>query len=139
MTVLMETATRTTRTQPRDNTLVHFEIPASNPEKLRAFYEKLLSWKFNKMPAGTMDYWMISHKDAAKDETMGGLYKRTMGETGFINYFGVVNIDQSIAKATSLGARVVHAKEEIPNMGFFAILQDPDNNTFALFQSAGRR
>ncbi len=136
--VLMVAPTPTTRPQLREHTLVHFEIPSSDPAKLTRFYEQLLSWKFNKMPAGTMDYWMISHKDAAKNETIGGLYKRTMGETGFINYFSVINIDQSLAKATSLGAKVVHAKEEIPQMGFFAILQDPDNNTFALFQSAGR-
>ncbi len=117
---------------------MHFEIPAADPARVRGFYEQLFNWKFNKMPAGDMDYWMISQKDAAENETMGGLYKWTMGETGFINYFGVANIDQTLAKATSLGAKVVHAKEEIPNMGHFAILQDPDNNTFALFQSTRR-
>ena len=81
-----------------------------------------------------MEYWLISHKDAGPNETMGGLYKRTMGEIGLVNYFSVVNIDQSLAKAASLGANVVRGKQEIPNIGWFAILQDPDNNTFALFQ-----
>ena len=138
MLVLMVESTATTRPQFREHNLVHFEIPSSDPAKLTRFYEQLLSWKFNKMPAGAMDYWMISHKDAAKNETMGGLYKRTMGETGFINYFSVANIDKSLTKATSLGAKVIHAKEEIPQMGFFAIVQDADNNTFALFQSANR-
>lgn len=85
-------------------------------------------------PSGNMDYWLISHKDAGENETMGGLYKRTMGEMGFVNYFGVVDLEQSLAKATSLGATVVKGKQEIPNIGWFAILQDPDNNTFALFQ-----
>ena len=89
------------------------------------------------MPTGDMDYWLISHKDAGENETMGGLYKRTMGETGFVNYFGVANLDLSLAKAESLGAKVVREKQEIPNIGWFAILQDPDNNTFALFQGKG--
>src|SRR5439155_484751 len=44
---------------------------------------------------------------------MGGLYKKTMGETGFLNHFSVVNIDQSLAKATNLGAKVAKGKEEI--------------------------
>ena len=57
-----------------------------------------------------------------------------MEEVGFVNYFGVSNLDQSLAKAASLGARVIKGKQEIPNIGWFAILQDPDNNTFALFQ-----
>jgi predicted enzyme related to lactoylglutathione lyase len=134
----MEAATTTTRPQLKEHTLVHFEIPVNDPAKLSRFYEQLFSWKFTKMPTGEMDYWMISHKDAAQNETMGGLYKRTMGEIGFVNYFSVVNIDQSLTKATSLGGNVIKGKTEIPNMGYFAILQDPDNNTFALFQSSGR-
>ena len=138
MRFLMEAAATTTRLQPREHTLVHFEIPASDPAKVSQFYEQLFGWKFNKMPAGDMDYWLISHKDAPENETMGGLYKKMMGETGFVNYFSVVNIDQSLAKATDLGAKVVRGKEEIPNIGWFAIVQDPDNNTFAFFQSSGR-
>ena len=134
--ILMEAATTTTRPQPKAHTLVHFEIPVNDPAKLSNFYEQLFGWKFNKMPgSGEMDYWLISHKDADENETMGGLYKRVMGEIGFVNYFSVVNIDQSLAKATSLGATVVKGKQEIPGIGHFAILQDPDNNTFAFFQS----
>lgn len=118
------------------HTIVHFEIPVNDPAKLSHFYEELFNWKFNKMPdpSGQMDYWLISHKDAAPNETMGGLYKRTMGETGFVNYIGVENLDASLVKAASLGANVVKEKTEIPNIGWFAILQDPDKNTFALFQ-----
>jgi len=134
----MEAATTTTRPQPRESTLVHFEIPTSEPEKIARFYEQLFNWKIAKVPMGPMDYWLISHKDAGENETMGGLYKKTMGETGFLNHFSVVNIDQSLAKATNLGAKVAKGKEEIPNIGWFAILQDPDNNTFALFQASGR-
>jgi len=133
----MEAATTTTRPQPKEHTLVHFEIPADSPEKVAQFYEQLFGWKFNKMPGGDMDYWLISHKDAGENETMGGLYKKTMGEAGFLNYFSVVNIDQALAKATDLGAKLVKGKQEIPNVGWFAILQDPDNNGFALFQGKG--
>lgn len=136
----MSTTTTTTRpAQPKLHTLVHFEIPSNDPQKMQRFYEELFGWKFNKMPGSDgMDYWLISHKDAGPNESMGGLYKKTMGETGYINYFNVANIDQSIAKATSLGATIVKGKEEIPTIGHFAILQDPDKNTFAFFQSSGR-
>jgi predicted enzyme related to lactoylglutathione lyase len=132
----MEAATQTARPQPRNHTLVHFEVPVNDPAKLSEFYAQLFEWKFTKMPdpSGQMDYWLISHKDAGENETMGGMYKRTMGEVGFVNYFGVANLDLALAKAESLGANVVKEKAEIPNVGWFAILQDPDKNTFALFQ-----
>ncbi len=85
-----------------------------------------------------MDYWLISHKDAAEGDTLGGLFKRNAPNQQFLNHFSVKSIDQSAAKATSLGAKVVMAKQEIPNIGYTAILTDPDGNTFALFQSTGR-
>jgi predicted enzyme related to lactoylglutathione lyase len=135
----MEASATVTRQQPKEHTLVHFEIPASDPSKIARFYEQLFGWKFTKWEGGTMDYWLISHKDATTpDDTLGGLYKRNTPQEQFLNYFLVNNIDQSVTKATGLGAKVTMAKQEIPNIGWFAVLADPDGNTFALYQSKGR-
>src|SRR5438105_14855442 len=61
---LMEAATTTTRPQPRESTLVHFEIPTNEPDNIASFYEQLFSCKIAKVPMGPMDYWLICHKDA---------------------------------------------------------------------------
>ncbi len=43
-----------------DRSIVHFEIPANNPEKLLEFYKNLFGWKIEKMSMREMgDYWMI--------------------------------------------------------------------------------
>ncbi len=115
---------------------MHFEIPASDPAKVSRFYEQVFGWKFAKW--ADQEYWLISHKDAKENDTMGGLFKRNSPNEGFLNYFSVSSIDASVAKATSLGAQVVTPKQEIPTIGHFAVIKDPDGNTFALFQSAGR-
>jgi predicted enzyme related to lactoylglutathione lyase len=115
----MEASTVTTRPQPKLHSLVHFEIPASDPA------------------SGEQEYWLIAQKDAPANETMGGLFKRNAPNEQFVNYFSVNSIDESAAKATSLGAQVVTAKQEIPTVGYYAVLKDPDGNTFALFQSTG--
>lgn len=132
----MEAATTVTRAPPKLHTLVHFEIPASDPTKVAGFYEQLFGWKFNKWEGGTMDYWLISHKDATSpDDTMGGLYKRNTPQEQFLNYILVKSVDESLAKATSLGAKTMMGKQEIPNIGWFAVLADPDGNVFALYQT----
>jgi len=132
----MESTTTVTRPQPKEGTLVHFEIPATDPAKISSFYSQLFGWKFNKWEGGSTDYWLISHKDATSpDDTMGGLYKRNTPQEQFLNYMLVKSVDDSLAKATGLGAKVLMAKQEIPNMGWFAVLADPDGNTFALYQS----
>ena len=41
-----------------DHTIVHFEIPADDVEKLREFYGQLFGWKIEKMP-GPVEYWGI--------------------------------------------------------------------------------
>lgn len=38
-----------------DHTVIHFEIPADNVEKLKAFYSELFGWKIEKAP-GSIDY-----------------------------------------------------------------------------------
>jgi hypothetical protein len=43
-----------------DRTIIHFEIPANNPEKLSEFYKNLFGWKIEKMSMGEAgDYWTI--------------------------------------------------------------------------------
>jgi predicted enzyme related to lactoylglutathione lyase len=99
----MEAATTTTRPQPNLHTLVHFEIPASDPASVSKFYEQLFGWKFSKW--GEQDYWLIAHKDALANETMGGLFKRNAPNEQFLNYISVNSVEESAAKATSLGAK----------------------------------
>jgi len=41
-----------------DHTIVHFEIPANDLEKLKKFYSDLFGWKFEKFP-GPAEYWSI--------------------------------------------------------------------------------
>ncbi len=131
----MEASTTTTRPVPREHTLVHFEIPASDPAKISNFYNQLFGWKFNKYEGAGMDYWLISHKEATSpDDTLGGLFKRNTPTEGFVNYFSTRNIDESLRKAEALGAKVAMPKQEIPQVGWFAVLHDPDGNVFALFQ-----
>ena len=135
---MMEAATTTeTRPQPQEHTLVHFEIPAKDPEKVAKFYTQLFGWKFQKMQSPT-DYWLISLKDAKEHDTIGGLIPRENPKEQYRNYFMVRSVDETLKNATSLGAKVVSGKQEIPNMGFMAILEDPDGNVFALFQPTGR-
>ncbi|MEI6622076.1 MAG: hypothetical protein WCP28_09240 [Actinomycetes bacterium] len=40
---------------------VHFEIHASNPEQIRAFYESVFGWTVNRW--GDEPYWLISTGD----------------------------------------------------------------------------
>ncbi|MFQ5880107.1 MAG: VOC family protein, partial [Dehalococcoidia bacterium] len=40
------------------HTVVHFEIPANDPEKLADFYRQAFGWQIEKTE-GLMEYWFI--------------------------------------------------------------------------------
>jgi uncharacterized protein len=57
------------------------------------------------------------------------------GNSGWLTYVGVKDIHESTAQARSLGATIVMGPQEIPNIGWMTIFQDPTGCTIAIFQS----
>ena len=123
-----------------DHTIVHFEIPAENVEKLREFYAKLFGWKIEKMP-GFMEYWSI--ETVPLDEkgmpmrpgVNGGMMKKQNPEHKPVNYIAVESIDEYSQKIVELGGKITVPKTEIPGMGWWAFALDPEGNHFGIFQN----
>ncbi len=122
------------------NTIAHFEIYGDDPPKLAEFYKNLFGWKI--APAqGMPDYWLINTvpTDAQGRPTEpginGGMMKRPMPEArNWLNYVQVESLDATIKKAQSTGAMIVRPKSPVPKMGWFAVLLDPQQNVFAIWQ-----
>ena len=92
--------------------IVWFEVPADDLDRAKKFYGSLFGWTFAKIPAAISDYWHIDTggKDATPD---GGLMPRMYPEQSITNYVGVPSVT---------------------GMGYFAICQDTESNTFALWE-----
>src|SRR5260370_14373645 len=56
--------------------VIHFEIPASDPERASAFYKKVFGWKIEKWP-GPTDYWLVNTGAEGTPGINGGLMKKT--------------------------------------------------------------
>lgn len=114
-------------------TIVHFEIPANEPEKLSKFYADVFGWKFKKTEMVDMDYWMISTGPRGKT-IGGGMYKRSGPEDVPRNFIGVKGIDKYIEAFKAAGGREVVGKMEVPKMGWSFIGRDPEGNLIALWE-----
>jgi uncharacterized protein len=122
--------------------VVHFEIPADDPDKLSSFYTGLFGWQINKVPMEGGDYW-ITQSGPTDEQGMpkeagfinGGIYKRQAPDARPMNYVNVESVDEYVKKAKSLGATVTLDKMPIPGMGYFAHLVDPQGNIIGLFQT----
>jgi predicted enzyme related to lactoylglutathione lyase len=122
------------------NPVVHFEIYARDAEKLATFYSTLFDWSIEAMPG--MDYHYVKTTDTddkgvpTQPGINGGLVVRPAGydDKGWINYINVDSLDAAVTRAHGLGAKVMKPRAAVPGMGWFAMLVDPQGNTFAMWE-----
>jgi len=114
--------------------VIHFEIPAADPEKLSAFYQNVFGWKFDKW-AGPMEYWMISTGGDTCPGINGGMMRKPGGIASTTNTIGVESVDNAIAAATKAGGKLVMPKTPIPGVGYFAYCEDTEGNMFGVMQA----
>ncbi len=75
----------------------------------------------------------------AKNKTIGGVMQLpaeavAMGaRPHWLAYIGTPDVDATVTQATRLGAKVMRAGTDIPTIGRFAVLADPDGALFAPF------
>jgi uncharacterized protein len=111
----------------------HIEIPADDPRRAQKFYEGLFGWSFTEMPG--FDDYSLYLTAAGRDGVGGAIGKRDVSAGHTIrNYILVDSLDDAVAKAESLGGRVIAPKAEVPTQGWYAVLNDTEGNEFALWQ-----
>ena len=113
--------------------VIHFEIPANDPDKLSDFYKKVFGWKFEKW-GGPMEYWMVNTGAESQPGINGGFMRKQGPVTGTTNTIGVESVDESVKSVKNAGGKVVMEKTPIPTVGYFAYLQDPEGNVFGVMQ-----
>ena len=123
------------------NPVVHFEIYARDAEKLAGFYSSLFDWSIEAMPAMNYHYVKTVDTDQKGIPTQpgginGGLLVRPAGfeDRGWINYINVDALDAAVTRAQELGAKVMKPRAAVPGMGWFAMLTDPQGNSFAMWE-----
>lgn len=113
--------------------LVHFEIPAADAGRAKAFWSGVFGWEFGDSAMPGMEYYMVR----TGEEQGGAVYpsEELVGK-GPLVYFDTDDIDASIAKVRDGGGRA-DDKQPIPHVGWFARCHDTEGNAFSLFQGDG--
>ena len=125
----------------KTNGVVHFEIYARDAEELARFYSTLFDWTIEAMPGMDYRYVKTVETDAQGMPTKpgginGGLIVRPAGfeDRGWVNYVNVESLDSAVKRAQDLGAKVMKPRSPVPGMGWFAMLVDPQGNSFAMWE-----
>jgi predicted enzyme related to lactoylglutathione lyase len=114
------------------NPFVHLDLATTDLAAAKQFYKSLFDWKFEEMPA--MEYVGI----VVGDGVGGGMGKvqgpdQPASWTAFVD---VKDLKATIAKAESLGARILEPYMPIGDMGWLGVLIDPQGATIGVWQAA---
>ncbi|BDZ54006.1 VOC family protein [Agromyces marinus] len=128
------------------NLVVHFEIHASEPQRLIDYYSELLGWKFSQV--GDMTYWVIDTGEGAIGNVEaqpglginGGLTQRegpAPAEGAPINGCNIVvgvdgSVDELMRRGVELGGVEALPATDWEGIGRGGYLRDPDGNVVGL-------
>lgn len=115
---------------------VWYELMTGDSEAARAFYTGLLGWTYTDSGQEQVDYRMFS----AGDAQVGGFLQLTpqMVEHGarpcWVGYIRVDDCAAAVASAREAGATILMEDNEVPGVGPFAMLQDPEGAFFYMLE-----
>jgi predicted enzyme related to lactoylglutathione lyase len=114
------------------------ELTTSNLKAAETFYTGLFGWTAKRSdPSADMEYTEMSNNGQAGV----GMMPKPPGMPAHIPsywmpYFMFTDVDAGAGKAKQLGAKVMIAPRDIPKVGRFAIISDPQGAVFAIFTPA---
>lgn len=108
--------------------VVHWEIQAVDPERMRAFYRDLFNWDIGDGAIMTIPAGIGGPEPGPGGHIRGS---HTSGVTLFIQ---VRDLKESLAKAAELGGTVVLEPFDLPGQPTLAAITDPEGNGVMLVQ-----
>lgn len=112
------------------------ELLTSEPATAAAFYTTVFGWTTvtHDMPTGPYTEFKIG------EQSVGGMLKNPDQCEGvashWLTYFAVEDCDAKVAVAAQAGATVAVDPTDIPKVGRFSVMTDPQGTTFAVIKFA---
>jgi predicted enzyme related to lactoylglutathione lyase len=114
--------------------VVWHELVTTDVERAKTFYTALLGWEIETWKPGELDYAMIS----VGGQTHGGFQAAQGGAPPhWLGHIQVEDADAAAATATGLGATVIAGPLDVPDVGRFIVIADPQGAVCSLYRPAG--
>ena len=118
-----------------DGTPIWYELMTTDADAAQAFYADVVGWSIAPAAmAGTGDYRVLTAPDG---QGVGGIMPLPGGapmEPGWFSYIGVQDVDGAAETIRSLGGSVHLAPQDIPGVGRFAFVADPQGMNFYIMR-----
>jgi uncharacterized protein len=111
-----------------------YDLMTTDVAGAKAFYTKTLGWKMAPWDQGDYEMW------SAGDMAIGGVMalppelKKLGVPPHWMAYIETDDVDATAKKAQQLGGKIANPPADIPKVGRFAVLTDPQGVSFAVFK-----
>jgi predicted enzyme related to lactoylglutathione lyase len=115
------------------------ELMTTDVAGARAFYGKLFGWQVEEMsmgPGQTYTLWKRGKDQAGGCMAMPPGLAQGGGKPMWTAYVQVPDVDATAKQAVALGGKVCHGPADIPGIGRFAVLTDPQGADICAFKPA---
>lgn len=119
----------------QDGTPIWFELTTPDQDRAQAFYEAVMGWQIATSPMPEHGGYRMA--SAADGEFVGGLMTPPPGMggmPGWTVYFAVSDVDAVAARIEELGGRLFFGPMDIPHVGRFAVVGDPQGVAFSIMK-----
>jgi hypothetical protein len=115
---------------------IWYELMTTDTTAAAAFYAAVVGWAAKDSGMPGMSYTIFSSGEAMIAGMMAQPEEsRAMGAPpSWMGYVAADDVDAAAAKVTSLGGTVYVAPRDIPDVGRFAVVADPQGAVFAMLQ-----
>jgi predicted enzyme related to lactoylglutathione lyase len=120
------------------NNFVWYELMTSDAKAAESFYRKVVGWKAQDSGQAGIAYTLLLAGEAPIAGLMA-LPKEACdagAKPGWTGYIGVDDVDAYVGRVTKAGGKVHVPPTDIPNVGRFSMVADPQGAVFCLFKPA---
>jgi predicted enzyme related to lactoylglutathione lyase len=121
------------------NGFVWYELMTTDAEAAMAFYRAVIGWSPEILETPEVRYTVMS----AGEQRVAGIMRlpdeacQAGGRPGWVGYIGVSDVDATAERLWEAGGTVHRPPADIPNVGRFAVVADPQGAVFMLFTPLG--
>jgi predicted enzyme related to lactoylglutathione lyase len=113
------------------------ELATNDTKTAEKFYTSLFGWTAKTSNDAGMEYTELTNQGRPQAGLMAITPQMGNMPPAWTPYFQVTDVDATTAKAKSLGGQVFMGPQDIPKVGRFSVLADPQGAPFCVFKRAG--
>lgn len=112
------------------------DLKTTDQDRAEAFYTQLFGWTVELITGGAEPYRVL-HGPSGAFGGIASLHPSHGTRSQWISYITVEDVDAATARARTLGGQVATAPRDIPEVGRFSEVIDPQGAIFAPFVATG--